>query len=609
MSLRRPKSRHPRATDSPEPGSRRRGSRHLVSALLPLVVATGLLVSASLLTSAPAALDAAPALDGTVDDSEGLVGSAAAPPASPDLANPDSAPSDLGPSDSGSPEPSQTATVPLIAGADTTEVATVSRRSSFQRKKKPNVLLITTDDQTLTDLRAMPTTRKRIGGMGVRFTGLAPHPLCCPARALMLTGQHAQNNGVRTNSGPFGGYKRLNPRRTVGAWMNRAGYRTIYLGKFLNGYGPRQAKDATPGWNDWNATVRGVYNANRYTVNHNGRLRAHTRHQTDYFTDLAVRKIEHNARNSRRPFFLWQSYVAPHTRCSPQRETRSCWQPPTPAKRHRKMFGKARPPAFSKASYNERDVSDKPRWIRTKDRLTKAERPRIRHWHRERLRSLRSVDEGIGRMLNTLARTKQLRNTLIIFTSDNGFLLGEHRDLSKTVPYEESVRVPFLMRGPGIPKGRTRHLFATHADIAPTIAAIGRTRPGRKVDGRNLLPAARRGAPTYDTVLIQGGPHRKRYTSTGWFYRGVRTQRYTYAHYPRDNEHELYDRRHDPLQLRNVANDVRYVDVVADLQRRLHQLKSCAGVSCRTRFGPDPRPARGTPELTVPTAYRYVDRR
>lgn len=416
--------------------------RHLVSMLLALALAASLLASAALLPNAPAALDVP---GGTATER---------PVVAP---RPESA--------------------PAVSSDDTTHVA--RKQSPAKRKKKPNVLLITTDDQTLADLRYMPQTRRRIGNRGVRLTGLAPHPLCCPARAMMLTGQHAQNNGVRSNDGRYGGYKRLDTRRTVGSWMSRAGYRTIYLGKFLNGYSRPQVKHRTPGWRDWNASVSGVYNLNRYTVNHNGRLRTHTRYQTDYFSELAAAKIRKSARG-KKPFFLWQSYVAPHSSCAPRRETRDCWRPPTAARRHRTMFGKAQPPAFTKGAYNEANVSDKPRWVRTGKKLTRADRVRIRRSHRQRLRSLRSVDEGIGAMLTALARTKQLRNTVVIFTSDNGFLLGEHREVGKLVPYEESLRVPFLIRGPGIPKGKTRNVVATHADIAPTIAAIGRVRPDRR---------------------------------------------------------------------------------------------------------------------------------
>ena len=156
---------------------------------------------------------------------------------------------------------------------------------------RPNVLLITTDDQTLTDLAVMPRTRRLIAGQGVSFDGMSPHPLCCPARAEILTGQFAQNNGVRSNRGPYGGYKRLHTRNTIATWMQDAGYRTIFMGKFLNGYNAEVYSGHAPGWDDWNPTVRGVYNYDHFTVRHNDRLRTYHKYQTDVFTDLANHKI------------------------------------------------------------------------------------------------------------------------------------------------------------------------------------------------------------------------------------------------------------------------------------------------------------------------------
>jgi N-acetylglucosamine-6-sulfatase len=491
--------------------------------------------------------------------------------------------------------------VVLLSGmASLSHAQTASATARAGGKTRPNVLLITTDDQTLTDLAHMPRTRRLIADQGVSFDGISNHPLCCPARAEILTGQFAQNNGVRSNRGPYGGYKRLHTRNTIATWMQDAGYHTIFMGKFLNGYNAQADTGHAPGWDDWNPTVRGVYNYDHFTVRHNDRQRTYNKYQTDVFTDLAVQKIR-KASNAKRPFFLWQSYMAPHASCPPTKETETCWSPPKPAPRHRGMFSDAVPPSMSSPAFNEADTTDKPFPLRRLPELDRATTRKIVALHRRRLESLQAVDQGVASMLRTLKRTGELRNTLVIFTSDNGYLLGEHRYAGKVMPYEESLKVPLLMRGPGIPHGVVRKSIGTLVDLAPTIVAAGRAKPTLVVDGHNLLPAARRRAPSWETLLIQAGPYRPRDDAFGWFYRGVRTDRYTYAHYLFSDEDELYDRRNDPFQLDNLAQDPDYAKVLAALKRRTAALRGCAGQRCFRSFPALPAPLKQAPAEPTPT--------
>jgi N-acetylglucosamine-6-sulfatase len=474
-----------------------------------------------------------------------------------------------------------------------------------KREPKPdpraNVLLITTDDQTLSDLQHMPRTRRLIGARGVTFDGISPHPLCCPARAEILTGQFAQNNGVRSNVGEYGGYKRLRTRNTLATWLNRAGYHTMFMGKFLNGYGPRADRGPAPGWDDWNPTVRGVYKFHRFSVRHNRRVKRYRgRYQTDVFTDLAAQKIR-AASKRRAPFFLWQSYVAPHVACSPAKETEACWAPPVAAARHRGMFRRAVPPSMRSDAFNEEDTTDKPFPAVAVPEVSDSQRSKILRLHRRRLQSLQAVDEGIARMIAVLQRTREMKNTVVIFTSDNGYLLGEHRYTGKVLPYEPAVRVPLLMRGPGLPHGVVRNRIGTLVDLAPTIAAIARARPRLVMDGRNLWPIAKRNARSWETLLIQAGQYRPRDAPYGWFYRGVRTGRYTYAHYPYSEANgyqgsELYDRRRDPHQLENLASDPRYAPVLRALRKRTRALEDCAGRTCRRSFKRLPSPLPALPD-------------
>jgi arylsulfatase A-like enzyme len=469
-----------------------------------------------------------------------------------------------------------------------------------QRNTRPNVLLITTDDQTMSDLKYMPRTRRLIGAAGVTFDGISPHPLCCPARAEILTGQFAQNNGVRTNRGAYGGYRLLKRRNTISSWLNRAGYRTIFMGKYLNGYDRYSDNGAAPGWHDWNPTVAGVYEYRDFSVRHNTKVRHYRgRYQTDLFTDLAVRKIK-GASQAKAPFFLWQSYVAPHGACPPSKETERCWVPPQVASRHKGMYRSATPPLMDTPVFNEVHNEDKPWPLRSLEPLDRAAQSKVVRLHRRRLESLQAVDEGISRMLGALKRTGELRNTLVIFTSDNGYLLGEHRYSGKVLPYEPALKVPLLMRGPGVPRGVVRHKVATTVDIAPTITAVAKANARLTMDGRNLMPVAR-GGDSWETLLIQAGPNRPRDEPYGWFYRGVRTKRYTYVEYPRGPagpQTELYDRQVDPLQLDNLTYNQgtrdRYAEIIAELSRRTAILEGCAGRECRRSWPALPAPEPGS---------------
>ncbi|MBA2697897.1 MAG: sulfatase [Nocardioidaceae bacterium] len=477
-----------------------------------------------------------------------------------------------------------TSTTPRLESPVTGAPATASSASSpSSAVRRPNIVLITTDDQTLTDMRAMPITRRLLKSRGVTLTGISPHPLCCPARAQILTGQFAQNNGVFSNTGEHGGYSSLDTSSTLATWLDEAGYNTAFMGKFLNGYGRSDTTDETPGWDEWHPTAAGIYNYRDFTIDHNGSLRSYlASYQTDVFAGVADKVLTRFA-NQPQPFFVWQSFVAPHGSCQPSNELR-CWGPPIPARRHRGLFSDVSPPAFADPAYNEADVSDKPAWVRHRARLDAAKRKSILRMHRMRLRSLQAVDEGVGRMVSTLRRQGELANTLIIFTSDNGYLLGEHRLLGKNVPYEPALQVPLLMRGPGLPVGVTLNQVGAMVDIAPTIAAAARATPGLTIDGRNLLPVLQSRKRSWTNLLIQAGAEPRNGVDRDWFWRGVRTPRYTFVAYPATGERELYDRRKDPHQLDSVATNRRYADVLAELNRRLLVLRGCAGAQCRQRF-------------------------
>jgi len=471
--------------------------------------------------------------------------------------------------------------------------ATTQQSSAASKGRRPNIILISADDMSTRDLRYMSRTKRLIERRGVSFEGISPHPLCCPARAELLTGQFAQNNGVRTNTGKYGSWKRLDPSSTVATWLESAGYNTGFVGKFLNQYRERNAQRRDmPGWTSWNPLVNQTYNYNEFDLWQDGRAKTYRRYQTNFLTRVGSQTIQKFSREDK-PFYLWMSYIAPHGECKDRKNQRECWGPPTPAKQDSDKFPNLPLYSVKKLSFNEQDMSDKPSIIRNADKYTgKKYRNTVRS-HRKRVRSLQSLDRGVKRLFKTLRRTNSLKDTVVVFTSDNGYLLGEHRYTGKVLGYEESFQVPLIIRGPGFPSNKQVDSVATTVDIAPTIAALGNANPSIKVDALDLKPVGH-GANSWSTLLVQAGPEsRAEEKGTGWLFRGVRTSRYTYLRYRNTGEAELYDRKRDPYQLRSVHDDRRYTKVEDELNRRTRALVGCEGSSCERRFKrkvPNPRP-------------------
>jgi N-acetylglucosamine-6-sulfatase len=459
----------------------------------------------------------------------------------------------------------------LVAGGGDHEAASA-------QPARPNIVLIETDDQTVESLRVMTNVGRLLTAQGTTFdNSIASYSLCCPSRATILTGQYAHNHGVLGNQAPEGGYYKLDSTNTLPVWLQRAGYYTAHIGKYLNGYGTRDPKEIPPGWSEWHGSVDpSTYRFYGYMLNEGGTLRTYgsdpASYQADVYRDKALELIRRRT-PAAQPFFLWLAFLAPHSGGPREPGDPARQATPVPAPRHRDRF--AAEPLPSPPSLNEADVSDKPELIRRRPLLTPQRLAAIRENYQQRLESLLAVDEAVGQVVAELERLGELERTLIIFTADNGFFHGEHRVPSgKVLLYEPSIRVPLIVRGLGFPAGRHLNEPVANIDVAPTVLELARATSGRRMDGRSLVPILRDpGLAWGRELLVERGPGNDNFTA-------IRTPRFVYAEHA-NGERELYDLARDPHQLDSRHGDPAYAQMRSELAARLLRLRGCAGDGCR----------------------------
>ena len=446
----------------------------------------------------------------------------------------------------------------------------------------PNFIVLMTDDQASGEMSVMPRTRSLIGRRGVTFDRFyASFPLCCPSRTTFLTGQYSHNHGVFGNGTPIGGFEEFDQPNALNVWLQNAGYHTIQIGKFLNGYGLADPTYIPPGWDEWYASIDS--STNRYTnygLNENGTVVHYGSSPADYKTDVYARKtvaaIEQRAAlgAAGEPFFIYTAFTAPHL-------------PAEAARRHRDRF--RRRPLPRARSFNEANVSDKPGFIRRMKRFSAARVRKITRFSRSRARTLLAVDEAVAKIVGALRDSGLSGRTYVMYVSDNGFFFGQHRiSKGKYLPYEGSSRVPLLISGPGVAQNRQVDELTANVDLAPTILDLSGATPTEPVDGRSLLPFLERpGKRTKRPILLEANSRDD--PSPGLPYVGIRTDRYKLIKY-RSGELELYDLARDPGELVSRHRDRRYRRTKRALLGRLGVLRGCAGATCRAAIGPIPGP-------------------
>lgn len=475
---------------------------------------------------------------------------------------------------------------------------------SDQEAQRPNIVVIMTDDQDLLleSMEYMPLVEKLLTRKGTTFsTAIVSLPLCCPARAMALRGEYPHNNGIMTNLWPTGGFAKAYAtgleRDTVATALQSAGYRTALIGKYLNGYPLKdQPTYIPPGWDRWWAPITDTaYGSYDYDVNHDGQIESYGSAPEDYITDVMLQRAvsfitETVTLSPSQPFYLAFNVYAPHS-------------PARAAPRHKGMFADVQAPRTP--SFNEENTSDKPPFMQALEPLTAEQIEHIDGLYRARLQSLQAVDEAVATLVQTLEETDQLDNTYIIFLSDNGFHMGQHRlTPGKGMPYEEDIRVPLIVRGPGVRKNAVRDELVNIIDLAPTLAEIAGAQMTNSVDGRSWLPLLSQRRPDVawrQAVLLEhySAPSREENETLSDSlepldadelqrmqtqqvppdYTGLRTQRYTYIQRI-GAARELYDLAKDPFQLENQWQNAD-PQFQAELAAFLERYGQCAGATCR----------------------------
>jgi len=451
-----------------------------------------------------------------------------------------------------------TATVP--SGAPNGPVQIDTTDGSVQSDPfvvQPNIVMILTDDQRWDTLSYMPTVESELVDHGVTFSNaFVENPLCCPSRASFLTGLDSHSTGVYANEDPYGGFPAFDDQVTVATALHDAGYETLLAGKYLNHYETTGGTYVPPGWTHWRAFASHARYYNYRLSVDGASVESHGEAPEDYSTDVIASLVDSEIRSAsaQDPLFLWITPFAPHG-------------PSTPAPRDIGTLdgiAPSRPP-----SYNEADVRDKPAYIQAQSLLSADAQARIDADRQHQLESLGAVDDLVASTLEALTDTGRLGDTLMIFSSDNGFLWGEHRREGKLVPYEESVRIPLVIRWDrlGTPPTTEKRLVE-NIDIAPTLERAGDAAL-TPADGNNLIPILQRQKVVWrQHMLIEhaGG-------TTDLVYCADRTPTDILIHYS-TGEEEYYrlGAKADPYELTNRVSKPKFASRIALLRDKLRTM-------------------------------------
>src|SRR6266853_1222223 len=494
--------------------------------------------------------------------------------------NPDFGQRNAPPADAAAP-------IPPLAGSQPT--ATAPPPAVPAGAKRPNIVFVLTDDLATNLVQYMPNVRK-MQQDGVTFANyFVTDSLCCPSRSSIFTGRYPHNTGIYRNVGADGGYQafvnRGHERVTFATALAAAGYHTAMLGKYLNGYQP-QRNPAAPGWSEWDVAGNG-YRGFGYDLNQNGKIVHYANRPDDYMTDVlaaaAVNFIKQQTPD--KTFMIEIATFAPHA-------------PYTPAPRDADAFGGLHAPRT--AAFNAAPDPAAPKWLAARPPVSEIDVAMIDNDFRKRAQSVQAVDAMIGKLQQAVAAIGAADNTYFVFSSDNGYHMGEHRLMpGKMTAYDTDIHVPLIVTGPGVPAGRTVDEIVQNIDLCPTFTELGFAMAPANVDGRSLAPLMRgdkvegwrtaalvehrgpirnladpdlpdlRYAPRIAEAVRRGG--------NPTTYEAIRSATALYVEYA-DGEKEYHDLVADPDELRNT-----YASLPDDRKAALHAaldaVQTCRGAA------------------------------
>ncbi|GGO44065.1 sulfatase [Streptomyces daqingensis] len=476
-----------------------------------------------------------------------------------------------------------------VQGTDAKDAATSSSADGGEGGSgRPNIVHVQTDDLSWNLVRYMPHVQ-RMQKEGATFSNFfVTDSLCCPSRSTGLTGQYPHNTGVFTNNGDDGGYgafmKKGNEKKCFAPALQDAGYRTGFMGKYLNGYQPADKNGTSQpyvpkGWDEWAVAGNG-YPEFDYDLNENGRVKHYGNEPEDYLTDVLSKKASSfvdKSSGAKKPFMLQINPFTPHS-------------PSTPAPRDKDEYPSLKAPrteAYDKAS------TPAPEWQKDLKPLTAKEEREIDRKFAKRVRSVQAVDKMIGDLQDQLKKKGIADETYFVFGSDNGFHMGEHRlRPGKQTAYDTDINVPLMVTGPAVPAGERIPRMAENTDLNPTFLEMAGVKPPSSVDGSGLTDLLRGKTPENwrESVLVE---HRKGKSKKGDpdaaprknhgdppSYEALRTPESLYVEYA-GGDREFYSMKSDPEQLRNRISSLPD-DRRDELHDTLEALKSCEGSeSCR----------------------------
>jgi arylsulfatase A-like enzyme len=447
-------------------------------------------------------------------------------------------------------------TFSLLAAAGGSPVSADAVRASGSHHRLPNVVVILTDDQRRGAVSTMPAMRRLIGGHGRSYVGITPTSVCCPARTSLLTGKYSHTTGIWSNVPTrHGGWPKFHrsgrERHTIATALHHKGYRTALIGKYLNSWNRTPQGYVPPGWD----VFRGMWLADPhesgayydYWLKGTGASRWYGGAASDYSTDVTADRAVSFIRSTpaKKPLFLMWTPWATHL-------------PARPAPRYVGSWSAQHP--YRNKAVNEVRVRDKVGFIH---HLHNVDLNYVDYMQDTTMETLRAVDDGVQRIVHALGR--RIHNTLIIFASDSGYMWGEHRMATKYEPYRWATEYPLFVRWDGHIRHGNSHRLVPHVDLSATILQAARATGQFRIDGRSILGKGR------SQVVLEGmaaGVESAGGSGLRPPFCGVRTQRYLYVKWSGDRKAELYDYRHDPLELSNVVGRSRY----RDERRHLHHV-------------------------------------